>query len=54
MRHFVEDAAQILPTLSHQFHQVAVRKFHVRFDSGMADSQRQFKDFLTTEDSMDE
>ena len=54
MRHFVEDAALILPTLSHQFHQVAVRKFHVRFDSGMAESQRQFKDFLTTEDSMDE
>lgn len=54
MRHFVQDAAHALPSLSQQFHRVAQRKFHVQFNAAVTESQKQFSDFLTTEDSMDE
>lgn len=54
MRHFIEDASHVLPALAQDFHHIASHKFHVHFDTATADSQRQFRDFLTTEDSMDE
>lgn len=54
MRHFVEDAALVLPSLSQQFYRIAIRKFHVHFGQASVDSAKQFSDFLTTEDSMDE
>ena len=54
MRHFVEDAALVLPSLSQQFYRIAIRKFHVHFGQASVDSAKQFSDFLTTEDSTDE
>lgn len=54
MRHFIEDAGHALPSLSKQFQYIAYCKFHVHFDAAAKESERQFNDFLTTEESMDE
>lgn len=51
MRRFVQDAAAAMPALASQFKAVALTRFHVDPDMSVQPAQRQFYDFLTSEDN---